>query len=168
MNHYRFYTTLFLIITLIGLASVCYANGIDIDLAIERMEEVIAGNEEDETEIMANIMIIELSIDEVYAELDSISMSIEQTDMFIVDAKERIAAAQNDAQRAEWQAVLDNLESYRSELADNYTYNTYLGELYNQQLRNSNDILQQIRAILEWAEAELEKLKAEKAAQQNN
>ena len=172
MNNYKFYTILFLIITIVATAPICYANGVNIDLIefeIGLMESVIEATEQYITELMASIMITEDTIDQIYLDLSSLSMSIGQTDMFLVDARQRLAEADDDAERAEWQAVIDNLESYRSELADEYTIQTVSGDFYSGQLIIINNMLEEVRVHLEWAEAELQRLQdLLEEAQQNN
>ena len=91
---------------------------------IEDIEEEIANLQQALMDLTEDIDDLEEEESDLLDTLSSLSDSIANVDVYISSAEAHLVMAVNDAERQDWQDVIDDLNAYRDELADDYTYAT--------------------------------------------
>ncbi len=131
MKRYKVYILAFSLLLLLG--SSCFDGVHANDAEVEALREEIATLENKRNQLALSKAKTEKERDDARKQLESLAESIDNVDAYIKSARAALAAADNDAERQDWLAVIADLAKYRQKLL--YQYNS---AAYTIQLLDTN------------------------------
>ena len=135
MTRIKVYSFLFLTLFIaISYTSIADAN----DAAIKALLAEIASLEDERDSLVKAKAKKEVELEEERQSLSNISQNIDNADRYIASAKENHDAADNDAERADWAAVIEDLEKYRQSEVYQYNSVSYTIELLESDIEGLN------------------------------
>ena len=149
--------TLFLLIALFlgaTLTNIANAN----DAEIEALLDKIAYLEQKLTRLEQSVASKQSDIDTARRNLSYIADTITNVDMYIASAKAELAAADNEAERADWLAVIADLEKYRTERESEYNSVAYTIQLLEAEIDGLNADIAEVKKEITIAYARLAEL----------
>ena len=149
--------TLFLLIALFlgaTLTNIANAN----DAEIEALLDKIAYLEQKLTRLEQSVASKQSDIDTARRNLSYIADTIANVDMYIASAKAELAAADNEAERADWLAVIADLEKFRTERESEYNSVAYTIQLLEAEIDGLNADIAEVKKEITIAYARLAEL----------
>ncbi|MDE0483674.1 MAG: hypothetical protein OXI67_13920 [Candidatus Poribacteria bacterium] len=147
-------STLFLLIALfLGATFTNTANANDAE--IEALLDEIASLEQELTRLKKSVDSKQFDIETARRNLSYIADTIANVDMYIASAKAELAAADNDAERADWLAVIADLEKYRTERKSEYNSMAYTIHLLEVEIEGLNADIAEVEKKITIAYARL-------------
>ena len=149
--------TLFLLIALFlgaTLTNIANAN----DAEIEALLDEIAYLEQKLTRLEQSVASKQSDIDTARRNLSYIADTITNVDMYIASAKAELAAADNEAERADWLAVIADLEKYHTERESEYNSVAYTIQLLEAEIDGLNADIAEVKKEITIAYARLAEL----------
>ncbi|MDE0315155.1 MAG: hypothetical protein OXM61_09650 [Candidatus Poribacteria bacterium] len=147
-------STLFLLIALfLGAIPTHTANANDAE--IEALLDEIASLEKKLTRLKKSVDSKQSDIETARRNLSYIADTIANVDMYIASAKAELAAADNDAERADWLAVIADLEKYRTEQESEYNSVAYTIQLLEAEIDGLNADIAEVKKEITIAYARL-------------
>ncbi|MDE0484446.1 MAG: hypothetical protein OXI67_17845 [Candidatus Poribacteria bacterium] len=147
-------STLFLLIALfLGATFTNTANANDAE--IEALLDEIASLEQELTRLKKSVDSKQFDIETARRNLSYIADTIANVDMYIASAKAELAAADNDAERADWLAVIADLEKYRTEQKSEYNSVAYTIHLLEVEIDGLNTDIAKVEKEITIAYARL-------------
>ena len=147
-------STLFLLIALFLGATLTHTANAN-DAEIEALLDEIASLEQELTRLKKSVASKQSDFDTARRNLSYIADTIANVDMYIASAKAELAAADNDAERADWLAVIADLEDYRQSQVYQYNSVAYTIQLLEAEIDGLNADIYQVRKEITIAYARL-------------
>ena len=153
MTRLRVYSLLFLTLFIgVSFTSIADAN----DAAIKALLAEIASLESHLDSLLKTKSKKQADLNEAkQISLSNISQNIANADRYIASAKEMHAAAENDAERADWAAVIRDLEDYRQSQVYQYNSVSYTIELLEYEIESLNAAIADVEKKIKEAYARL-------------
>ena len=156
MKRYTAYTLFLLIALFLGAVLTNTANANDAE--IEALLDEIASLEQKLTRLKQSVVSKQFDIETARRNLSYIADTIANVDMYIASAKAELAAADNDAERADWLAVIADLEKYRTERESEYHSVAYTIQLLASEIDGLNVEIAEVKKEITKAYARLAEL----------
>ncbi len=156
MKRWTAYTLFLLIALFLGATLTNTANANDAE--IEALLDKITSLEQELTRLEQSVTSKQSDIETARRNLSYIADTIANVDMYIASAKAELAAADNDAERADWLAVISDLEKYRTERESEYNSVAYTIQLLEAEIDGLNADIAEVRKEITIAYARLAKL----------
>ena len=156
MKRYTAYTLFLLIALFLGAIPTNTANANDAE--IEALLDKIAYLEQKLKRLEQSVASKQSDIETAKRNLSYIADTIVNVDMYIASAKAELAAADNDAERADWLAVIADLEKYRTERESEYNSVAYTIQLLESEIDGLNADIAEVRKEITIAYARLAEL----------
>jgi len=150
-------STLFLLIALFLSATPTNTANAN-DAEIEALLDEIASLEQELTRLKQSVASKQSDIDTARRNLSYIADTIANVDMYIASAKAELAAADNDAERADWLAVIADLEDYRQSQVYQYNSVAYTIQLLEAEMEGLNADIAEVQKEITTAYARLAEL----------
>ncbi len=147
-------STLFLLIALFLGATLTHTANAN-DAEIEALLDEIASLEKKLTRLKKSVDSKQSDIETARRNLSYIADTIANVDMYITSAKAELAAADNDAERADWLAVIADLEKYRTEQESEYNSVAYTIQLLEAEIDGLNADIAEVKKEITIAYARL-------------
>ena len=147
-------STLFLLIALFLGATLTHTANAN-DAETEALLDKIAYLEQELTRLEQSVASKQSDFDTARRNLSYIADTIANVDMYIASAKAELAAADNDAERADWLAVIADLEDYRQSQVYQYNSVAYTIQLLEAEIDGLNADIYQVRKEITIAYARL-------------
>ncbi len=156
MKRWTAYTLFLFIALFLGATLTNTANANDAE--IEALLDEIASLEQELTRLEQSVASKQSDIETTRRNLSYIADTITNVDMYIASAKAELAAADNDAERADWLAVIADLEKYRTERESEYNSVAYTIQLLEAEIDGLNADIAEVRKEITIAYARLAEL----------
>ena len=155
MTWIKVYSLLFLTLFIfISLATIASAN----DAEIDALRKEIASLEDELDSLSKTKAKKELDLEDERQSLTNIQQNIANADRYIASAKENYDAADNDAERADWAAVIEDLEDYRQSEVYRYNSVSYTIELLESDIKSLKNNIDAVERKIKVANARLAEL----------
>ena len=152
MTRIKVYSLLFLSLFIgVIFTSIADAN----DAAIEALLADIADLEATLDSLLEAKSDKEAELDDERQSLTNIAENIANADRYIASAKENHADAEDDAERADWAAVIEDLEDYRQSEVFQYNSVSYTIELLESEIESLNAAIADVEKKIKEAYARL-------------
>ena len=125
------------------------------DAEIEALLDEIASLEQELKRLKKSVDSKQTDIETARRNHSYIADTITNVDMYITSAKAELAAADNDAERADWLAVIADLEKYRTEQKSEYNSVAYTIQLLESEIDNLNADIAEVEKEITIAYARL-------------
>ncbi len=157
MKRYKFSTFLFVLTALLILGSLCNTANAN-DAEIEALLDQIADLESELKRLEKAKATTENALDNSRQSLTYIHQNIENADRYIASARDAYAAADNDEEREDWAAVIQDLEDYRQSHVYQYNSVAYTIQLLEAEIENLNAGIAAVKKEIKQAYARLAEL----------
>ena len=157
MKRYKFSTFLFVLTALLILGSL-FSTANANDAEIEALLDQIADLESELKRLEKAKATTENALDNSRQSLTYIHQNIENADRYIASARDAYAAADNEEEREDWAAVIQDLEDYRQSQVYQYNSVAYTIQLLEDQIDTLNADIAEVEKQIRKAYARLAEL----------
>lgn len=158
MKRYKVSTFLFLLTALLMLESLCNTANAN-DAEIEALLDEIADLESELKRLEKAKATTENALENSRQSLTYIQQNIKNADRYIASAQQAYAAADNDEEREDWAAVIQDLEDYRQSQVYQYNSVAYTIQLLVAQIDILNADIAEVEKQIRKAYARLAELR---------